>query len=499
MGEFWFRKPKNSSFLSRFNIGFIIFLVVPYLLFSYISTIQKTVFADENQWLFEQEIGDLALLASTYDPRSASVLLSMDRISKGYGKENFLETYQWDIENVLQYLSNNPDKFKQLWLQEYAPFIDFMTELSTYKEDLFSLLGKEKKQTYIIALQNTAEKRPNGWFFGSFILLSLKDAKIVEMKIIDSYVPWLEKPGISIPAPDRSAPFLGEDNKITFLASNKFWFTDIDGKNIKRLYDLTYQDDIRGVLFLQSKMFAELLPWFQKLLWEWQFKNATIDLIRWQALPNKKELYFDGVNEYIKNNKKGIITAMIKHFPTIQEKRFIQWHFARVSPWFNTLLQKEKLQTVYNSDNLYLWDYNSSFNKIDTFVHKTMSLEHENKIVAEVANDIIPIDSLDPGTYMLNIQYMLSIPQSYNTFIESLATQYGIWLNSREKHILALFPEWSTRGVLYLPKGTEILSVEGPVKTKQEFSSPFSENVFYILENVKNNTMKQVKITFVLK
>jgi hypothetical protein len=62
---------------------------------------------------------------------------------------------------VLQYLSNNPDKFKQLGLQEYAPFIDFVTKLSVHKEDLLSLLGKEKKQTYIIALQNTAEKRPN--------------------------------------------------------------------------------------------------------------------------------------------------------------------------------------------------------------------------------------------------------------------------------------------------------------------------------------------------
>jgi hypothetical protein len=71
-------------------------------------------------------------------------------------------------------------------------------------------------------------------------------------------------------------------------------------------------------------MFAELIPGFQQLLWEWQFKNATIDMIRGQALPNKKELYFDGVNNYIKNNKKGIITAMIKHFSLIQESRFIQ-------------------------------------------------------------------------------------------------------------------------------------------------------------------------------
>ena len=46
--------------------------------------------------------------------------------------------------------------------------------------------------------------------------------------------------------------------------SNKFWFTDIDGKNIKKLYDITYNQDIRGVVFLNSNLFAYLLPWFQE-------------------------------------------------------------------------------------------------------------------------------------------------------------------------------------------------------------------------------------------
>jgi hypothetical protein len=94
---------------------------------------------------------------------------------------------------------------------------------------------------------------------------------------------------------------------------------------------------------------------------------------------------------------------------------------------------------------------------------------------------------------------MMSIPESYKTYMQTLASQYWILLNSREKHILALFPEWSTRWVLYLPKWSEVISIQWPVKTQQQFSSPFSENVFYILENVQNNTLKQVTITFEFK
>jgi hypothetical protein len=147
--------------------------------------------------------------------------------------------------------------------------------LSRYKEDIFSLLGAEKSQTYIIALQNTAEKRPNGGFFGSFVKITLRDAKVT-----DIYVPGILRPDITLQAPAWTQTFLSDDKTITFLASNKFGFTDMDGKNIKKLYDMTYSDDIRGVFFVQSKLFADLLPGFQEQLREWQFKNASIDLIR---------------------------------------------------------------------------------------------------------------------------------------------------------------------------------------------------------------------------
>ncbi len=424
----------------------------------------------------------------------------MQRIVKGYKNTDFLKTYEGDIQNVLQYLSNNPEKFKQLGVQQYAPFIDFITKLSAYNTDILSLLWKEKKQTYIIALQNTAEKRPNGWFFGSFVKISLLDAKVVDMQFIDSYVPWIMRPDITLTAPERSKTFLGDDNAITFLASNKFGFTDMDGKNIKKLYDQTYVDDIRGVVFVQSKLFADLLPWFQEKLWEWQFKNASIDLIRGQALPNKKELYFDGVQEFLKNNQDNLAKAVLKNFEMVLDNRYIQTYVVRTSDELTSFLQQEKLQTVFDENHIYLWDYNSSYNKIDTFIKKTVSLyDANNTLVRESIYDVLDIAWLPAGDYTARIQYIMSIPSSYVNYIENLRKNFGINFNTREKHILALYPEWSTRGVLYAPKNTTLSPIQWPVKTASLFDTPFSHNAFYVLENTANNSIKEITVWVTIK
>jgi len=92
------------------------------------------------------------------------------------------------------------------------------------------------------------------------------------------------------------------DRKIGFIAGNKFGFSDIDGKNLKDLYELmftkTYEmwkvqqtmqpdlyekllgQDIKGVSFVRSDMFEKLLPGFRNKVRERQFLNASIDLIR---------------------------------------------------------------------------------------------------------------------------------------------------------------------------------------------------------------------------
>jgi hypothetical protein len=40
--------------------------------------------------------------------------------------------------------------------------MEFLADSWKYKDDLFTLLGKDSPQNYLVILQNSNEKRPNG-------------------------------------------------------------------------------------------------------------------------------------------------------------------------------------------------------------------------------------------------------------------------------------------------------------------------------------------------
>lgn len=220
-------------------------------------------------------------------------------------------------------------------------------------------------------------------------------------------------------------------------------------------------------------------------------------MIRGQALPNKKELYFNGVKQFLQDRSIDLVKAVAKHFSLIQENRYIQAHIVRSSDSFISFLQQEKLQTVFDNTHMYSRDYNSSYNKIDTFITKTISVfDMQGTLILEGNSDVLATNTLQPGEYTMHIQYAMNIPDTYKTFIATLEKQYAISLQVREKHILALYPERSTRGVVYMPNNYILTTISGPTKQQQIFTTPFSHNAFYVLENTVNNSMKEVVLSF---
>jgi hypothetical protein len=140
-------------------------------------------------------------------------------------------------------------------------------------------------------LQNTAEKRPNGGFFGSFIKLVVDRGVVASFDIIDSYVPQVLQPDTFIIGPEWINNFLPE-REIFFVGANKIGFSYQDGANIQKLYERAYiGEKVRGVVFLRTDLLTKILPSLQEKLWEWQFANASIDLIRGESRSGKKELY----------------------------------------------------------------------------------------------------------------------------------------------------------------------------------------------------------------
>jgi len=244
MSSFGRQKPQEKDwkyYAKRVNIGFALFCVFAFCLFSFYHNVTSLVFADNKTDLIENDLPTIASYFMGWDQQTADVILAIDTLRKHYtdpDTTHFLRDNKGDLSYVLEYLSNNPGQLKQLGLHQYSGMIDLVSDLSKYKDDIFSLLGEEGPQTYLVVLQNSAEKRPNGGFFGSFAIVTVDDGHITNVQLMDSYYPGKINPGITVQAPDRATnTFLDGDGTITFLASNKFGFTDIDGKNIETLYE----------------------------------------------------------------------------------------------------------------------------------------------------------------------------------------------------------------------------------------------------------------------
>lgn len=211
--------------MKHVNWCFVILTFVAFSFFALYNNVSRLVFAESKTDLFENNLEDLAFYFMGWDQKTANLLMSIDSVRSNYAKEeeNFIRDNKGNMQYILQYLSNHPEQLKQLGLHDYAGIIDLVSDLSQYNTDIFSLLGEQEEQRYLVVLQNSAEKRPNGGFFGSFAIVTIKDAKITNIQLMDSYYPNKVAPSATMPAPTWATDTLfSGDDTITFLASNKF-------------------------------------------------------------------------------------------------------------------------------------------------------------------------------------------------------------------------------------------------------------------------------------
>ncbi len=82
-------------------------------------------------------------------------------------------------------------------------------------------------------------------------------------------------------------------------------------------------------------MFEKLLPGFRTKIWEWQFLNASIDLIRKEYRGNKKELYIQEVKKYFDANKVTIARNVVNKFSEIANNQYLTMYLSNVTPQFD--------------------------------------------------------------------------------------------------------------------------------------------------------------------
>ena len=487
------------------------------------------IFSPSKVDIFTKELAQISTYFLPIDREVSQKILTLDHIVQAYSKgENVLQTKTDEIEEVRRYITDNRHYLSDLGFKNYDALMDFIAESYEHREELYLLLWKNQPFNYLVLLQNGNEKRPNGGFFGSFAFVTLEWGHLKKIEIVDSYLPDYIAPNARIELPYRFVDIFNE-NQVGFIAGNKFWFTDMDGRNIKILFERMFNQEydmnrvnqmfnpeiwetlhdnyIKGVIFLDSRLVEELLPGFVQRARERQFINASIDIIRGEVRSNKKEIYIQNVMEYFNNNKTSLIRNLVNSRELLLQKRYINVYLSNVTTGLNNFLIENDFSTIYSPKNIYTRDINTSNNKSDAFISKEVNLfDQSSTRIFSTQDDIIPIADLTGGTYTLQIEYDFLVPENYINFIRGLEKQYQIKLTPREEDILVLWPvvhenkplprRRETRGTLYFWHQIEILNIRGDISSTSQFTSDFSKGLLYRVSTNQNHSTIQVLIDF---
>ncbi len=523
------KSPRKRN-LKYMSIPFVVIISICFIFFALSANIGSILFSKNKVDVFKEDLGQIAFYFQPIDKQLASFFTTVDDISQGYMKgENIFQTKSGEINTCRNYVVDHKDYLKRMGFANYDQVIDVLVDLKKYQKDFFALMGNNKPYNYLIILENVNEKRPNGWFFWSFAFLTIDQWHIKNLEIVDSYYPDFIAYQTRIMAPSWTSVFL-PDRKIGFIAGNKFGFTDIDGKNLKDLYELmfnkTYEmwkvektmqpdlynkllwQDIKGVIFLRSDLLEKIFPNFKQKERERQFLNASVDLIRKEVRGNKKEMYIKEIKAYFDAQKVNMIKNVINRFDEIANKQYLTFYFSNISTGFESVLQKHNLTNTFNTGNIYFRDTNTSYNKIDSFVSKQIQIvDGKGLIVKDSNSDIVNIQDLAKGNYTIKVSYNFSIPDYYPTFIQSLEKKYAIQITDREKAILGL-KSWmyeepgqgkirkrrESKSTIYFPQNIKILNVTGDMYYQAPFYPPFANGLFYQIGSIQNDSQRGIKI-----
>lgn len=529
MKKFWLEIPKKSSVRLEkhaMQIVFCCFLVIAFTIFSFYSRLTGWLFSEHKIDIFN-DLEQISRYFWVIDPETAEQIITLDTIIKDYlAGENVLQARALELEQLWLFVKDNGNALTRLGFGNYEKIFQMLTVARPMREEIFELLWKNQRFNYLIPLQNSNEARPNGGFFWSFAFVGLSGGHIVDMQIVDSYLPDLLAPHARIMLPEWTQGFLTE-RRAGFIAGNKYWFTDLDGKNLKTLYEQIFhydfdpqkkeqmfnpqkwnqlfQKNIKGVIFLDSELISYLIPSFRSKAWEWQFLNANVDLIRGEDRSNKKEFYIKGLESYLQNNALTLAKSAINGVQEFLNKGFVNIYLSNVSDDLRGFLQAYDLTNVYDPAFLYFFNINRSFNKSDGFVNKQVEvLDSNGKVILATDERKLNITTLKPWKYTLSFRYALDVPKTYQDEMFALEKKLGIQMSNRERHILVLQainndpsqpPRWrETREVIYFPKGTKILNLEGDFFNEKIFESDFAQALSYQSRIGENKTTNAVKV-----
>lgn len=506
----------------------------PFVTIAIFSLLWMFVYQQANMFLFgdkkdiiNNKLSIVADYISIYNTQTANLVNNLNTIIQSYNRnENIFETQKSTIDKLRTQITDQDDKILLKDNIKYKRLFEFIDDISPRKEELLNYLWANVSKSYLIILQNSSEKRPNGGFFGSFAYVRILQGRIMSLHIIDSYLGLKTMPWVTVTPPNWSSPIYN-NQPFWWIAANKFGFTNIDGDNLIQLYNKTFNHPqsesyipaelcndicnrpIEWVIFVKTDVLKKLIPWLDKKTRERQFMNAAIDLMRGDNLPNKKEYYLKDSKEFFSKNQDTLLKNIISQFWNLTNQYSFGIHIPTLSDELREVFGQYNLNTIPNNNTIYSWDTNKAFNKIDEFVEKNITIRDSiwDIMYESSHNDQIDITSLWVGDYTMYIEYNIRVPDQYKNVIMDLAKQYNITLTDRELGILNLEPTRdiydnprlrSNRSQLYYPSYMTITDIQWDHFETKKFTPPFAQWLEYAIETDQNNIKKSITFSFTL-
>ena len=122
---------------------------------------------DKNDFV-QNRLGTVASYLRVYDKDTANAVKDIDTIMKSYNNnENIFATQKDAINRVrAQIVTQTETLLKNN--KQYSRLAYFIEDIYPYKDEIMLYMGENIPKSYLVILQNSSERRPNGGFFGSF-------------------------------------------------------------------------------------------------------------------------------------------------------------------------------------------------------------------------------------------------------------------------------------------------------------------------------------------
>jgi hypothetical protein len=144
------------------NGMFVILIIACFIFFAFFAKVSDMLFKNKID-VFREDLGQIAFYVWTFDKELSHFLITLDDIIQSYSKgDNIFITKEKEINFCREYIEENKEYLKKVGFSNYDKLINLFSDLKVYQKEFFELLGKNQSFNYLVILQNTNEKRPNG-------------------------------------------------------------------------------------------------------------------------------------------------------------------------------------------------------------------------------------------------------------------------------------------------------------------------------------------------